>query len=222
MGKVAIVQFDDRPDDKLGPLNVLRARNARYAKEHGYHYAFARQAERDIPHYWNKVFLTERVLSSGFDIVAWLDTDAVIHDFETPIEAFFPKDEGFVFAADLPIWKAVTTPFNAGVFFCRGDFGRMLLREWQSLYPANVWKKVDGKWNFTDHVWAGPAYEQGAFVDHLFRKYWASPAFKQMSWKILQSPYPQAETFSLHFPSHLRTNTLLYLQHLREIDPLFF
>src|SRR5580704_5371669 len=171
MAKVAIVQFDDRPDEMLGPLPALVARNARYARMHGYTHEFGRHPEQDMPPYWNKIFLLQRVFQAGFDIVAWLDTDAVIHDFSLPIESLFEKDEGFIFAGDLPIYNRVS-PINAGVLFFKGEFGRGLLAEWATLYPAHLWKKrADGKWDFEAHVWAGPAYEQGSFAEKLLPKY---------------------------------------------------
>ena len=215
MAKVAIVQFDDRPDAQLWPLDRLMARNALYAQRHGYHYEFTRAPERDVPSYWNKIFLAEKFLGAGFDTVAWLDSDAVIHDLDRPIESLAPGPEGFVFSGDLPIWKTVS-PINAGVFFAQGDFGRALLAEWAALYPAELWKKTGGKWNFDAHAWAGPAYEQGRFADLLFPKYSGHPAFRQLSWKVLQSPYPVSEAFSLHFPNNLRLNALVYLRQIEE------
>jgi hypothetical protein len=219
MPRVAIVQFDDRPSENLGPLNALVARNALYARMHGYTHEFSRHLERDVPVYWNKIFLVDRFLNAGYDIVAWLDSDAVIHDFSVPIETLFEKDESFVFASDLPIYTQIS-PINAGVFFIKGDFGRALMREWLALYPAQLWKKIDGKWNYQDHAWAGAAYEQGSFAETLLPKYAGTPAFRQLSWKKLQSPYPQKDSFTLHFPNKLRMNCLLYLNQLKETDPL--
>jgi hypothetical protein len=212
MPKVAIVQFDDRPDNVLWPLNALMARNAQYAKAHGYHYEFSRQTETDIPPHWNKIFLVERFLGAGYDIVAWLDSDAVVHDFSIAIESLFEKDTGFVFSSDLPIWRA-ESPINAGVFFARGEFGRTLMREWGALFPAPLWRKKDNTWNFAEHAWAGPAYEQGAFSEKLLPRY-KGPALRQLPWQILQSPYPQPGAFTLHFPNHLRANSLLYLHQI--------
>jgi len=73
MRKVAIVQFDDRSDQELGPMQVLIARNGDYAKMHGYHHEFLRQAEQHLPPYWYKVYLVEKYMRSGFDVVAcWI------------------------------------------------------------------------------------------------------------------------------------------------------
>jgi hypothetical protein len=214
MRRVAIVQFDDRPDQELGPLRVLISRNADYARMHGYHHAFARAPVRDVPPYWNKVYLVDKYLSE-FEIVAWLDSDAVIHDLTMPIESLFATNEAFVFSNALPVW-GFDFPFCAGVFFCKGQFGREIVREWGSLYPAHFWEKRGTQWLCKDSRWAGPAYEQGVFIDEIYPKYRSNPAFKQLSWKKLQNPYPLKDAFTLHFPVQFRVNCLLYHHYLAE------
>jgi galactosyl transferase GMA12/MNN10 family len=212
MNRVAIIQFDDRSDSELGPMLHLVARNAAYARERGYHHAFVRDHDNNVPVFWHKVALIERYLED-FEFVAWLDTDAVIHDFGLTIEQLFNGPERMIFSADLPIYP-VPLPFNAGVFFCRGIAARELMSEWRALYPAHLWRRQGGQWNFQDHVWAGPAYEQGSFAEVLFPKYAPTPAFRQLSWKMLQSPYPLPESFTLHFANMFRPNAILYLNML--------
>jgi hypothetical protein len=216
MSKVAIVQFDDRNDQDLGPLQVLIARNGDYAKAHGYHHVFTRRPETDVPPYWYKPHLVEKYLLSGFDVVVWLDSDAVVHDFSVPIESFFATGEAFVFSGNLPIWKAGSL-FNSGIFFCKGEFGLKLMREWRSLYPAHLWEKRGTEWICKDSRWGGPAYEQGAFADHLLPKYRNDPVFRQLSWKTLQNPYPLKDAFTLHFQVNFRANCLLYVNELAEM-----
>jgi SEC-C motif/galactosyl transferase GMA12/MNN10 family len=216
MSNVAIIQFDDRSDQELGPLKALIARNGDYAKMHGYHHVFLRQTEKELPPYWYKVYLLEKYLSSGFDIAVWLDTDAVIHDLKTPIESFFAGNEAFVYSDNLPIWKS-SYPFNSGILFCKGEFGRALMQEWLSLYPAHLWEKKENEWICKDSRWAGPAYEQGSFMDQLMPKYRSHPALRQLSWKKLQNPYPLKDAFTLHFQQSFRLNCLLYLNDLAEM-----
>jgi hypothetical protein len=215
MSKVAIVQFDDRSDQELGPMRHLVARNAAYAAERGYSHAFIRNHDNDVPVFWHKVSLIERTLAEGFEYVAWLDTDAVVHDFSLAIESLFAGPEMMVFSGDLPIYP-VPLPFNAGVFFCRGAGARGLMREWRALYPAELWRKQAGEWNFPDHVWAGPAYEQGCFAEKLLPKYAPTPALRALSWKRLQSPYPLPESLTLHFANMFRSNCILYLNNLEK------
>ena len=215
MPRVAILQYDDRSDSQLGPLRVLVARNEDYAARQGYAHFFIRTPERDLPPHWLKVHLIDRLLREGFDMVAWLDTDAVVHDPRLSIPALFEGEAAFVFAGEPPIW-AKPSPFNAGVFFCKGDAARALISAWLALYPAPLWKKQDGEWNHRDHVWAGPAYEQGAFVEQLLPRHAADPALRALSWRRLQSPFPLPESLTLHFPNVLRPNAMVYLTLLRE------
>jgi hypothetical protein len=212
MSKVVIVQFDDRSDEELGPLAHLVARNAAYAAERGYTHAFIRGHDNQVPVFWHKVALIERYLGEH-EFVAWLDTDAVVHDFQLDIEGLFTGPEMMVFSPDLPIYP-VPLPFNAGVFFCRGERARALMQEWQALYPAHLWRKQAGAWNFQEHVWAGPAYEQGSFAEKLYSRYAGTPAFRSLSWRQLQSPYPLPESLTLHFANMFRPNSILYLNAL--------
>ena len=209
MSNVALLQFDDRPDQALGPLVHLLARNAAYCAQRGYDHVFVRTHDNELPVFWQKVALIERQLETH-EFVAWLDTDAVVHDFSLSIENQFTGPEAMVFSGDLPIYP-VPLKFNAGVFFCHGAAALGLMREWRALYPAHLWRKTNGQWNFQEHVWAGPAYEQGSFADKLLPKYAATPLLRQISWKLLQSPYPLAESQTLHFANMFRPNAFLYL-----------
>ena len=215
MNKVAILQFDDRSDEALGPMRHLVARNAAYAAERGYAHIFVRNHYNAVPVFWHKVDLIERHLAESFEYVAWLDTDAVVHDFSLSIESLFTGPEMMVFSGDLPIYPE-PLPFNAGVFFCRGESARELMAEWRALYPSRLWHKQAGQWNFQEHVWAGPAYEQGSFAEKLFPKYAGTPAFRTLSWRQLQSPYPLPESLTLHFANMFRPNCYLYLNALEK------
>lgn len=213
MSNVALVQFDDRDDQAFDPLHHLVARNAAYAARHGYRHHFIRAHPNLVPVFWHKLALIEEVLATH-EFVAWLDTDAVVHDPDLEIENLFTGPEMMIFSGDLPIYP-VPLKFNAGVFFCRGDKARALMREWAKLYPAHLWRKKDGKWNFSDHVWAGPAYEQGAFAEKLLAKY--ESQFRLLPWQLLQSPYPLRDSLTLHFANMFRSNAYLYINTMDKL-----
>ena len=139
MPKVAIVQFDNRPHEKLGLMPHLLQRNRAYAERHGYEHHFFNEATVDLPVYWQKPHLCKQVLGAGYDLVAWVDTDAVFHDFERGIESLFEGGETMVAAGDNPYWSA---PFNAGVFFVRGAGGIPLMDRWLGLFPATAWTRT--------------------------------------------------------------------------------
>jgi hypothetical protein len=206
---VLIIQFDDRPLAELGRLNELIKKNNDYAKHHGYDHKFLNSIGNGVASYWAKVFVTEYYLRSEYDIVMWLDTDAVIHNFDFRLTDLFLENEVFVFASDSPPWHG---PFNAGVFLCKGERGRQLMEEWKSYYQPDLWFQENGKWICKSDQWSDAAYEQGAFYRNLLPKYGSSGLLRSYSWKILQSPYPQPESFTVHFAGEHKINVLIYLR----------
>jgi hypothetical protein len=201
--KVAIVQYDNRSDEQLGSLCDLIDTNARYAKRYGYTHAFQRGSSFGIPNYWVKPWAVLDAFSRGFDIVMWIDSDAVIHDFNRPIESLFKGDELFVYAPDCPEWSG---KFNAGVFVVKRE-GRHIVEDWVNLYDSTKWFQSDGHWHCRGE-WAGPDYEQGAFTKHLVPRYESS--LGKVDWRVLQSPYPVRESFTVHFAGHFRALTNIY------------
>ena len=207
--RVLIVQFDDRPKEEIGRLAELVGKNRDYARKYGYDYKFLNSIGTGVASYWAKVFIAEYFLRDEYDIVMWLDTDAVIHNFDISLTDFFLGDEVFIYAPDSPPWHG---PFNAGVFICKGERGRQLMDEWKSYYPPNMWFQENGKWKCKSDQWSDSAYEQGAFYRNLLPKYAESGLLRKCSWKLLQSPYPQAESFIVHFAGEHKINVLIYLR----------
>jgi hypothetical protein len=180
---------------------------------HGYSHFFIRQIPIDVSIYWVKVYLIKQYLSEGFDAILWLDSDAVIHDFEFKLENFLDHD--MTISPDLPIWghsENYKKSFNAGVFVCLKS-SIDIIKDWWDLYDANDWIKDDnGKWKCSiDCEYAGIAYEQGAFAYHLL------PKFKDRiniieDCKVLQAPFPMKNTFICHFAAAFRCNYIAYLE----------
>lgn len=204
---VTIVQFDNRPPEQLGLMLALAARNRAYAERHGYHYQFVRGALFDLPVYWQKPALCREFLTRGSDVVAWLDTDAVLHDHDRRIENLFLGDEAMVGAGDNPYWD---TPFNAGVFFARGPEGAEIMARWAALFAGTAWRRTETAWICEDE-WAGPSYEQGAFNLHLMKPLQQAGRLRLADWSELQSPFPNPRAFTLHFPGPFRVNLPAYL-----------
>ena len=205
--KVALVQFDNRPRDQLGPYSFLMRRNADYAARHGYDYHFFDQAQFDLPVYWQKPILCRRVLQAGYDLVLWLDTDAVVHDLNRRAETLFEGGEVMVGATDNPLWGQ---PFNAGVWAARGEAGGDILRRWADLFPNTRWRRTDKAW-ICEEEWAGPDFEQGAFTAHLLAELQTSGALRLLDWRVLQAPFPVGGAFTLHFAGPFKVNLPVYL-----------
>ena len=207
--KVAIVQYDSRNDQDLGAMGDLIKINADYAKKHGYEHIFGQDAYLNYPPYWAKIFFILDTIKKGFDIVLWLDSDAVVHDFDRTIESFFEGDELFVYSSDCGVWPEF---FNAGIFFVKQD-AKHIIEHWVSLYDETMWVKEPEYWRHCVGRWAGEAFEQGTFTDNLVPKY--TKELKKIDWKIIQSPYPIDESFIVHFAGRFRENAIMYV-HLHQ------
>lgn len=210
--KIAIVQFDTRPLQQLPELAPLVGRNLAYAKRHGYEHHFINGAPFDLPVYWQKPAICQRYLEAGFDLVLWLDTDAVVNDLDRRIEDFFVGPEIMVAAGDNPLWKA---PFNAGVYMVKaaGGAGAGLMARWSSLFAGTKWRRTETAWICEDE-WAGPSFEQGAFNLHLLKALTASGVLRLVNWRALQSPFPMEGAFTLHFAGPFKANLPAYLETL--------
>jgi hypothetical protein len=210
--KVTVLQFDNRPAEVLGSMTRFLDRNRAYAGAQGYDYRFLKDQDVDLPVYWLKPYLVRRALEDGADIVAWIDTDAVVHDLSRRVEDLFDGPEIMVAAPDNPFWAS---PFNAGVFFVKaaGGAGAELMARWSALFAGTAWTRTPTAWICQDE-WAGPSYEQGAFAAHLLTPLQASGALKLVDWEVLQSPMPvpTGESFTLHMAGGFKANLPGYLE----------
>lgn len=205
--KVTVLQFDDRTVEQLGLMVPLLHANAAYAARHGYDYQFIQRTSLDLPVYWLKPRLCRHFLENGSDIVAWLDTDAVVHDQSRRIEDIFEGSEVMVGAPDHPRWNQ---PFNAGVFFVRGPGGARIMEAWSGLFAGTAWIRTDTAW-VCETEWAGPDFEQGAFNAHLLSGLIADGALRLIDWEVLQSPQATPSAFTLHFAGDFKAGLPAYL-----------
>lgn len=207
---VAIVQYDNRSNEALGTQYELVQINAAYAEKHGYTHIFCQDIDSDMVPWWGKVFAVLGAINNGFDIVLWLDSDAVVHDFNRTIESFFEADELIIYSSDHGIWPEF---FNAGVFFVKKE-AKHIIEEWTTFYNRDFFIKEHGHWKYCFDRWGGDAFEQGTFTKQLVPKY--GTALKKIDWKIIQSPYPIDASFVVHFAGEFRDNAKMYV-HLKPI-----
>ena len=93
----------------MGLLPFLLPRNRAYAHRHGYDYRYLNRMTADLPVYWQKPHLAAQALEAGYDAVVWLDTDAVVHDLDRPLDRLLRGGEA------LTMLKAWNTGHPGGV-----------------------------------------------------------------------------------------------------------
>ena len=187
-----VIQYEDRRDDQL---EELMSYNIEYCRKQGYIYY--RPFEKiDIPPYWIKVLLVKQIMIAHPDVktIAWLDSDAVVHDTARRIETLFPADKDFLISY-CP-WGGEV--LNVGAFYIRvNDTTRQLVNDWWNCYTTANWNKVGGRWKCSG-PWAGIDYEQGSFNKTVLPRY--PEVVGKYVYTIFDesAAFPKPETFSCH------------------------
>lgn len=191
-----IVQYDNRViEEKYLKLIDI---NKKYCLKYGYDYILETK-EYDIPPWWVKVRLVKDLLETNkYKGALWLDTDAVIHNHDMPLDSLLIEGKSMYYSPDCPRWDG---KLNAGVWLIINDTkGNEIIEKWMNSYSSGDWKKTDNKWSSLGS-WAGSTYEQGAFLEFV------QPHFKEniqlYPWKVLQSYEFDIHTFTMHFAGEL-------------------
>lgn len=173
---VLVLQNDDRQEWYIPALRYL---NRLWAQSMGYDYKFVSTAlYGSKPPWWRKIFLVRDHLQH-YQSVVYLDSDAVWHDADVPVERL--KDTcgfnrwltGLYIGTGTSFFKSYDA--NCGVFVVHGARGRTLVDQWFALYTNGVasgWSVTLGprgamNWQWSSGGWAGPLFEQGAFAESL-------------------------------------------------------
>ena len=139
-------------------LEVAAVGLERYARRHRWDLVLSREALAARPASWNKLPLV-RSLFQEYDVVAWIDCDTVIVDFERDIGEVLEADKDFYVVeqrgSDPPDCVA-----NTGIFIARAS-------EWTQRFFDEVWARDDS----IDHRW----WDNAAFMRVLGYDLEASP-----------------------------------------------
>ena len=165
--KFAVVQYDNRElnDDYL----LLKKINEKYCSIHNYEYIFLNE-NYDLPAYWIKVKIVKDLLDTNkYKGILWIDTDAVISNFDIKLENLCIPNKTMYFCDDPPWWS--NRDFNAGVWLIlNNQYGLNIMHDWLSSYDPKKWEK-NGEYYIADCEWSGICYEQGAFIKNIMNKY---------------------------------------------------
>lgn len=213
-----ILQYDNR--NLPFEFKQLIERNRAYADKHGYVYKFDSN-HYPLPPYWIKVEICKKLLEeidpatgqNKYGGIMFLDTDAVIVKPGISLDALMEGRKAFIAGPDIELGQSPNqSVFNAGVFIAKNTPEvRTLFQDWINAYNPTDWSFNGMNW-FTHGRWAGPVYEQGAFVEKILPKH--KETIELVDRQILQAEYPpenptiRPETFVIHF-SHVRKNIQL-------------
>lgn len=178
--RIAVFNSYAYPNGKIPRYaSISNAINKLYCEKHGYDYIQSENEISDLPPYWMRVNDAYNIMKSDkYDVIVYLDLDAVFFDFSTPIEAFLNNDYNIYIGRDPP--NGITNDFNnlvnTGCFIIKNnDWSRGFMREWLNACVdddssiagvcKNDWNFNGKKWNCKDCKWAGIKYEQGMFAN---------------------------------------------------------
>mmetsp|Transcript_5284 Transcript_5284/g.8868 ORF Transcript_5284/g.8868 Transcript_5284/m.8868 type:complete len:348 (+) Transcript_5284:158-1201(+) len=176
-----VAQYDDRP---TVPQTVLHTRRACELEPGCVYFGLGDLPRLGLnstvlptwPVYWRKVAFAALLLRSGqCALLISLDADAVMGAAGTSwfqLELSTRPHAAMLLSGDPPCWPSQNR-FCAGVFaLVASPLGLEIMSTWLAAYPERHWHQSSGgSWVCTSGhhrkpcVWAGPEYEQQAFVD---------------------------------------------------------
>ena len=198
----------------------------------GWKYDFRESGNAMQPPWWWKVFAIHDIFEQDSDprdlLVMWMDTDALVTNchIDGPVSLATSDPAACMWIS--PDAPPARSPFNAGCFLVRGSAaGRTLMRTWCSLYDPGVWHRVpqplqmqtstsvrvgiekqardqQNHWMFTSGQWAGDAFEQGAFSQHILphAKRYGVQSLPYYVFNEVHCESPHAKSITVHMSGH--------------------
>lgn len=130
----------------LGYLPLLREcfeRHARYCEKFGIDYQVYLQQKRPAENgAWDKVLLVQKALRDGYDLVVWLDADAIIWDLDTDLRSV-PNPPDTIGAVLFEKCRFYNAHYNAGVLYFRSGVSVLFfVTAWLAEYPGiHKWRE---------------------------------------------------------------------------------
>lgn len=154
--------------------------NKRYCDKYGYDYNLISHDAQELPPYWLRVKDAYNLLhETSYDVIVYLDLDAVFHDFSKPLTGILANDYCFYIGkdpGDLFATNEINNLVNSGCFIVKNNaWSKKFMRQW--LYACvgdddeltgvckYDWEYKNKKWKCEDCVWAGLKYEQGMLAN---------------------------------------------------------
>ena len=209
---ILILQIENR-NDKL--LKKFMNSNKLFSKNNNIKYINLNGSLFDIPPYWAKIFIMNKLINQNLyiDYFIWLDSDAFIINFNK-LQNLIHKYNNYsmIITHDMPPWDIKYLGFNAGSFIIKNNINsKIIFKNWLLYYNSSKWifNKYNNQW-FTESEWAGNDYEQKSFITYIYN----NSKFKKT---ILQLPYYYLnnnncqnyldETIIIHLARHHKNNS---------------
>ena len=188
--------------------------NKLYCDRYGYIYKQINHPVDEMPPYWLRVKDAYEILNQGiYDIVVYLDLDAIFYDFERPLADIIDNDYNFYIGSDpkLPFsYGMLNNIVNTGCFIIKNNkWSRDFVQNW--LYACmdengvlsgvckHDWNISRNKWKCEGCNWAGIKYEQGMlgnlYISNVQNAQKHVCIFDQ---EVLSNTNPSKKSFVLH------------------------
>lgn len=169
--KVLIVSFDNRSESELKYLKFHKENIKKYCKKwKNIDYVFTNKCNKNV--YWCKLFLIqEKLKSSKYDYIMWMDTDAIIVNNNISIQKILSSYSSDIFISNDKYTdkKKENNILCAGVFIIKNSkIGKKFIDDcinnWDELECLKSNKKLNG-------VYSLLCYEQGMMNYFIYEKY---------------------------------------------------
>jgi hypothetical protein len=169
--KVLIISFDNRSESELKYLKFHKENISKYCKQwKNIDYFFTNKCNKNI--YWCKLYLIqEKLKSSKYDYIMWMDTDAIIVNNNISIQKLLSSYSSDIFISNNQSIdkKKEDNILCAGVFIIKNSkIGKKFIddciNEWDKLNCLKSNKKLNG-------FYAQLCYEQGMMNYFIYEKY---------------------------------------------------
>lgn len=154
--RVCLLTAFDQAYREMG--EVCAATLRRYAEIHGCDVRVVRDLNTGRPPAWNKIIAIQDTLRAGYDVVFWIDTDALFVRFDAGIRDEIRDGKHLylvshhIFLDPMPGMQVRLDVPNTGVMLLRND-------PWTVGLLDAIWKREE----FLDHRW----WENAALIDML-------------------------------------------------------
>jgi hypothetical protein len=109
--------------------------NKKYAEKHGYDFILAKEPyDKNVTHAWQKIPAMLELFNKGYDVVMYIDTDAMFYKHEIDLDSIIRRYEGDIIVCSDNANSGGKYKVNGGALIVKNtSAARNLLRQWWNL-----------------------------------------------------------------------------------------